>query len=221
MLSFSFFLGIVFITFNMLWSFFTFILRMFFNDIGSTEKYILRLTQAYFIASMTAMATLDFGKSHDSTTIMLLSTGVIVLFLYLISKIEQRKKMIQFSLQFNRNEIKFNQNSLKYDVFIAVLTVGFYVASIFYDTLIVNDLNEWFFITINDIYDTPIIGWIIGFIGVFFIISIFIKGIVSFQIIYHQILAHLKGEKLKEDDEFVDYEVVEEEHKYIDESDEH
>lgn len=217
MLSFAFFLGIVFITFNMLWGIFTFILRMFVEDIGQTEKYILRLTQAYFLASMTSMATLDFGQSHELGSVMLVSTGVIVLFLYLISKIEQRKNMIQFNLQFNKNEIKFNQNSLKYDVLIAVLTVAFYVGAIFYKPLVVNVANDWFFETIKSIYATPIIGWIIGFIGVFFIVSIFIKGIVSFQIIYGQITGFLRGDKPKSDEDFIDYEVVEEEHKYIDE----
>lgn len=192
------------------------ILNAFVTEVGKTEKYILRLTQAYFLASMTAIATIDFGLDHNVKAPFLIATGIVVLFLYLLSKIEQRKKMMQFSMQFNRNEIKFSKSNLKYDVFIAVLTVAFYVVAIFYKPMVKNVANDWVYNAINNIYETPIIGWIIGLIGVFFIFSIFIKGLVALQLISGQMNNLFTGNK--SDDDFVDYEEVEEdqEHKYID-----
>ncbi len=217
MLSFAFFLGVVFITFNFLWSLFTFVLGAFIGEVGKTEKYILRITQAYFLASMTALATIDFGNEHQSRVIILLATGIVTLFLYLISKIEQRKNMIQFNLQLNRKEIRFSKNNLKYDVLIACLTVSFYGFSVFYLPMVDNVANQWFFETIQNLYATPIIGWIIGFIGIFFIISIFIKGIVAVQLVFDQVGNLFGSNTPKDDDDFVDYEEVEDDemHKYI------
>lgn len=213
MLKFAFFLGVIFITFNWLWSIFTGLLRLFTGETGTTEKYILRITQAYFLASMTALATLHYGETHDASDAFLIGTGIVTLFLYLLSKIEQRKKMIQFRVQFNKDKIQFSKSSLKYDLLIAWLTVIFYVSSLFYLPMIQNVMNNWFYNTIQNIYDTPIIGWIIGFIGVFFIFSIFLKGFVAIQLIFDQLVRGFK----KDDDDFVDYEeVVDETHKYID-----
>lgn len=215
MLNFAFFLGVVFITFNMLWGFFTFFLRAFLGDLGSTEKYILRLTQAYFMASMTAKATLQYNENSTIQGNVLLVTGIVVLFLYLISKIEQRKRMIQFSLQLNKENVTFSKQHLKYDVFIAVLTVVFYGLSVFNTPLIDNATNTWVFNSIQKLYEAPIIGWIIGFVGIFFIIGIFIKGIASFQIIFNQINSFFNKTK-NDDDDFTDFEVVEEDENLID-----
>jgi hypothetical protein len=181
MLDFAFFLGVVFITFNMLWGFFTFFLRAFIGDSGSVEKYILRLTQAYFMASMTSYATLHYSETNDANGNILLTTGVVVLFLYLISKIEQRKNMIQFNLQLNRDNITFSKQHLKYDVLIAIFTVVFYALSVFNTPLIKNVANEWFFNSIQKLYAAPLIGGIICLVGIFFIAGVFIKGIASFQ----------------------------------------
>lgn len=210
MLKFAFFLGIVFITFNMLWSFFTFFLRVFIGDLGSTEKYILRLTQAYFMASMTAKATLYYNEDSSTQGNVLLATGIIVLFLYLLSKIEQRKRMIQFSLQLNKDNITFSKQHLKYDVVIAIFTVVFYVFAVFNTPLIDNVANTWFFNSIQKLYAAPLIGWIIGLIGIFFIAGVFIKGIASIQIVYHQLTSFFKNKDNDDEDGFTDYEYVEE-----------
>ena len=215
MLNFAFFLGVVFITFNMLWSFFTFFLRAFIGELGSTEKYILRLTQAYFMASMTAKATLQYNEDNATQGNILLITGIVVLFLYLINKIEQRKKMIQFSLQLNKENITFSKQHLKYDVVIAVLTVSFYVFSVFNSFLIDNIANTWFFNSTQNLAGAPIIGWIIKLIGVFFIAGIFIKGIASFQIIFHQLTSFGKKENDNKDDDFSDFEYVEDDSNLI------
>lgn len=213
MLNFAFFLGVVFITFNLLWGLLTFLLRAFIGDLGNTEKYILRLTQAYFMASMTALATLQYSENSEVQGNVLLVTGIVVLFLYLISKIEQRKKMIQFSLQLNKDNITFSKQNLKYDVVIAAFTVLFYAFSVFHTPLVDNAPNQWFFDSIQGLYKAPIIGWIIGLVGVFFIFGIFIKGFASFQIIFDQIGAFFRGENSdsgNNDDEYTDYEFVEE-----------
>ena len=100
--------------------------------------------------------------------------------------------MIQFSLQLNKDNITFSKQHLKYDVVIAVFTVLFYVLAVFNTPLIDNVANTWFFNSTQKLYAAPIIGWIIGLIGIFFITGVFIKGIASVQIVYHQLMSFFK-----------------------------
>ena len=92
MIKFAFLLGVVFITFNLIWVFFTFLLKSILGDTGVIEKYILRVFQGYFLASVTAIATLNYESNFETKNYAFLVTGIIVLFLYLINKTKQRKK---------------------------------------------------------------------------------------------------------------------------------
>ena len=60
-----------------------------------------------------------------------------------------------------------------YGLCIAIPKVGFILGE--------NKINLWFLDTIKDIYDTPFLGWIFGIAGVFFLLSMFQKGIQTIQ----------------------------------------
>lgn len=212
MLKFAFLLGIVFISFNFIWFLFTSLLKIVLGETGNIERYILRISQSYFLASVSALATINYSKMYDSQMV-LISTGVVVLFLYLINKIEQRKKLMQFNLQMNKDLVTFNSSNLKYDILIAISTVILYVFSVNNPAIPENGINNWLFQAINSLYNAFFIGWIIGIMGVFFIISIFFKGLISFQLIYAQFSEMINGEKKPAFDEtegFTEYEIVEE-----------
>ena len=86
MLKFAFLLGIVFISFNLIWFLFTSLLKMTLGETGNIEKYILRVSQSYFLASVSALATINYAKSYESSTFLIIA-GAVVLFLYLIKVI--------------------------------------------------------------------------------------------------------------------------------------
>lgn len=212
MLKFAFLLGIVFICFNIIWFLFSTLLKAILGRTGNIEKYILRVSQSYFLASVAALATLNYScPSYPKTGLVIL--GSIILFLYLINKIEQRRKIMQFNLQLNKDYVSFNSSNLKYDIIIAILTVGFYIYAVFYPNCVQNAIIDWLYESINSLYNAFFIGWIIGIIGVFFIISIFMKGFISFQLIYKQFSEMINGKKAPTFDEnegFTDFEIVEE-----------
>ena len=190
---------------------------MVLGETGNIERYILRISQSYFLASVSALATINYSQTYDSHFVLMI-TGVVVLFLYLINKIEQRRKMMQFSFQMNRDVVNFNSSTLKYDVLIAFATVILYIFSVYNPPIVESAINNWLFEAINSLYNAFFIGWIIGILGVFFIISIFFKGLVSFQLIYRQFSEMINGKTKPAFDEkegFTDYEIVEEETEYI------
>ncbi len=212
MLQFAFLLGIVFICFNLIWFLFSSILKMVLGKTGDVEKYILRVSQSYFLASVSALATINYGQHFYSLNVLVV-VGSIVLFLYLINKIEQRRKVMQFNMQLNKNYVSFNSSNLKYDIIVALLTVIFYVYAVYSPACVQNGINDWLYESITNLYDMFFVGFVIGIIGVFFIISIFIKGFVSFQLIYKQFSEMINGKKptaFEEKEGFTDYEIVEE-----------
>lgn len=212
MFQFAFLLGIVFICFNLIWFLFSSLLKMVLGKTGDVEKYILRVSQSYFLASVSALATINYGK-HFHGFNSLVVVGSVILFLYLINKIEQRRKVMQFNMQLNKDFVGFNSSNLKYDIIVAFLTVIFYVYAVYNPACVQNGVNDWLYGAITDLYDMFFIGFVIGIIGVFFIISIFIKGFVSFQLIYKQFSEMINGSKPTSFDEtegYTDYEIVEE-----------
>ena len=187
------------------------------GETGNIEKYILRVTQSYFLASVSALATINYCKSLPSNTILII-TGSIVLFLYLINKIEQRKRRIQFSMQFNRDYVSFDSSTLKFDIIIAFSTVAFYLFAVYNPLLLENGLNNWLFAKINWLSNTFFIGSIINIIGVFFIISIFLRGMNSVQTVFKQFSELINGKKeysYNENEGYTDFEIVEDESKEV------
>lgn len=129
-------------------------------------------------------------------------TGGTVLSLYIIGKLNKKKSMLSFvsnmSLQGKFNINSNNSKNLKYENHIAGITIVFFTACItfpFFGEIIHNNpLNIWFYNTIEGLYQAPILKGIFGISGVFFMASIFQKGIATIK----DLIMKLSGQKPKE-----------------------
>ena len=134
------------------------------NKENSTQNTILNYTikaaQFYFLASLTAIKALDFILKENIDTKqgpLYIVIGGIVLYLYLAGKIERNKMMSQLRSNLGNSN---SSNVSKYEPHLIGLTLILYAVSFSYLPLIQNPINEWFLESINDFYDTVIIGWI-------------------------------------------------------------
>jgi hypothetical protein len=128
--------------------------------------------------------------------------GGTVLSLYIIGKLNKKKSMLNFMSNIGLNR-KFKINSinsinLKYENHIAGITIVFFTACIafplFGEIINKNPLNIWFYNTIEGLYQAPILKGIFGISGVFFMASIFQKGIATIK----DLVIKLSGQKPKE-----------------------
>ena len=128
--------------------------------------------------------------------------GGTVLSLYIIGKLNKKKSILNFASNMGLKG-KFNINSdnsktLKYENHIAGITIVFFTACIAFPILgeIINKnpLNIWFYNTIEGLYQAPILKGIFGISGVFFMVSIFQKGIAAIK----DLMMKLTGQKPKE-----------------------
>ena len=86
MFKFAFLIGIVFISFNLIWFLFSNLLKAVLGKTGNVEKYILRVSQSYFLASVVALSTVNYAGDEYSINSLVVISGII-LFLYLVNKI--------------------------------------------------------------------------------------------------------------------------------------
>lgn len=197
LLNYIFFLGIIYIVFSIIWFFIALLPKyVLVNKENNTQNTILNYTikaaQFYFLASLTAIKALDFINENIESNQgpLYIIIGGIVLYLYLAGKIERSKMMSQLRSNLGNSN---SSNVSKYEPHLIGLTLILYAISFNYLPLIQNPINQWFLESINDFYDTIIIGWIIGIIGFFFLISMVFKGINATGFLIQTIVALLTG----------------------------
>ena len=128
--------------------------------------------------------------------------GGTVLSLYIIGKLNKKKSILNFASNMGLNgKFKINSDNsrtLKYENHIAGITIVFFTACIafplFGEIINKNPLNIWFYNTIEGLYQAPILKGIFGISGVFFMASIFQKGIATIK----DLVIKLSGQKPKE-----------------------
>ncbi|MFN3916337.1 MAG: hypothetical protein ACK4K0_01235 [Flavobacteriales bacterium] len=214
--SYVFFLGIVYISFSLIWGFFWLIFKLLtLPSVGNRlEGYILKAINFYFLASLTAMKALDYMNNRELDNTgkkAYLITGAIVLYLYLYGKMQRNKFRLQVSGNFSNIKIS---NKLKGEEWLIPLALLLYSFSMLYPQILDNSVNTWFYNSINDLYNAPVIGWIIGLVGIFFLIGMIFNGLAATGRLFQRIGDIFGGKPPKNNDgnkdHFSDFEIIEE-----------
>lgn len=208
-----FYLGIVFIIFSMIWGFFVFLYRMLsgFQPQGKGEALFLRIINLYLVVTLSGMETQVFLSKPGAPRLFITLIGIGILYSYLASRMAQQRFALRMNnLQINNTPINIRQESL-----ILLLAMVYFSFTITHPEITYNPVTNWFFVAIDDIYKTPVIGWIIGFIGIFFLLVNILRGIYGSAYLINLILETIAGKgnnnnkKKDDDDGFTSYEVVE------------
>lgn len=184
---------------------------------GRFDAYLLKAGSMYFLAALTATLTIPTQKVSYAII------GGLVLYSYLSGKLERQRITFQIN---NRFQQFGKTDNLKIEGMLLLLTMIFYGFAIAYPQLAVNKATHWFYTSINSIYDTPVIGWIIAVIGVFFLISMIFRSIVTTNKLLNMLAGNApvsgnNADKSRDadDDGFTDYEIVEDDEEEADSND--
>tara|TARA_B110000285_G_scaffold97248_1_gene110992 strand:- start:284 stop:1051 length:768 start_codon:yes stop_codon:yes gene_type:complete len=200
-------LSIVFVIFNLVWGIIVTLPKAFITGFNPNNPLNHFLSALKFLL----LSNLTFSKClqcirENSTSIFELTfiyiIGGTVLSLYIIGKLNKKKSILSFvsnmALKGKFNINSDNSKTLKYENHIAGITIVFFTACIAFPILgeIINKnpLNIWFYNTIEGLYQAPILKGIFGISGVFFMVSIFQKGIATIK----DLVIKLSGQKPKE-----------------------
>ena len=200
-------LSIVFVIFNLVWGFIVTLPKAFITGFNSNNplNHFLSALKFLLLSNLTFSKCLQCIQENSMSIFELTFTYIIggtVLSLYIIGKLNKKKSMLNFMSNIGLNR-KFKINSinsinLKYENHIAGITIVFFTACIafplFGEIINKNPLNIWFYNTIEGLYQAPILKGIFGISGVFFMASIFQKGIATIK----DLVIKLSGQKPKE-----------------------
>lgn len=194
----------------------TFLYRWIRKEQTNVETVILQAGGYYFLASLTAVNVLNpFTESEKApVSYAYMVLGGVVLYFYLMSKLQKSKRMIS-SLGNNMNAPEKEKN-MKLEWALIIATLLLYVSSLVYPQIVTHKVNQWFYINIADIYDTVLLKFIFGIIGFFFLIQILFQGFNTTMKMLNLISGGTnnnpnQNHQTQSDAGFVDYEIVEDE----------
>ncbi|MBI3133153.1 MAG: hypothetical protein HYZ14_00615 [Bacteroidetes bacterium] len=179
-LKFIFVLGINFSIFGFIWGLMMLVIRMFRTPGQAPNQaldYTLRIVKYFLLVSVTANYIAKFQGSDLDTNVGItnLIVGTLVLAFYLLGKLQNRAVLSQLGQHplFSRFA---NSVDPKVERFLLLGSIAYFVACLFYPQMVDNKLVNWFTDSIQNIYDTPIIGWVFMVIAFFFLINILLRA---------------------------------------------
>jgi hypothetical protein len=213
LISYIFEIGIVFITFHLLWWLFLFFIKQLMGvdkqaQLAKAEA-ILKPVGLVILTALAGIKTLEFIAKSDLSFAMglYLGLGAFLLYTYLLEKMRKGKAKMAFV----QGRIQVDQvKQSKSDKIIVYGLIALFFLFVLLPQTVVNPFTTGLSKIINDVYETPIIGWIIGFGGVFFLARMVIMGIATIGQLFRKISNQQPPNQQKTDDGgFVDYEIVE------------
>ncbi len=185
------------------------------NSNGKTFTYALKVIHYYLLAALTARGAIHFLASMETPRPTLLaSVGAIVLCVYLRERLEKSSANFQLNAQLQTltGEAKIPHKNL-----ILIGTVVLFVLNILFPIVVDYSLINGIFYIINSWYTAPILGTLISIVGFIFTVNIVVRFIRLSRSLFggettsstNRENSHQKDYSSKNDDEFVDFEIIE------------
>ena len=196
-----FYLCIVYMVFNFIWWFVVQLPKTLIFGLKNNLiiDHTIKAIRYLFISTLTYSTAVRFlEEEYDQPALIwgVFLSGGILLTLYLAGKLNKKQNLFKFAASVSTN-FKFGNplqktNELSYEKHLVGVSIVVYAACVglpetigyFFDN---NPVNYWFLITINDIYQAPILKWIFGFAGIIFMLNMIQRGITYTQLLIMKI----------------------------------
>lgn len=201
--------GIIYVVFSFIWSFFMFLYNMAtqFRKKGTIETYLFKFLNTYVLISLMAMLTYKYMVMPHHSPALYATVGLLTLYSYLIGRLERNRMMIQLNnnvMRFGASELNMRMESL-----LIPLALLYFVVCLVKPLIAVNAVTVWFHQSIDQLYQTPIIGWIFAFIGVLMLLGLLIRSLFFTSVLINRLTNRSQGGgRNKKDDDFTDYEIM-------------
>jgi len=212
LLNYIFHLGVLFAIYGFIWGIIEIALRMLSGarKRGIGEVYIIKAVKYIFLANVTFL----FCVNPISSKMTLVNQGIIagvVLLTYFIGKFQKKKNQSRiFKMGINGFPSLSPVFDLKAEIIVIGISLSVFIAFWLYPTYAINPLANWFHLSIIDISDTPIFGFIFKVIGFFFMLSMIFKVANAFGFLVSKFdrTNNVQSDYQSNDDEFDDYEEI-------------
>jgi hypothetical protein len=178
MIEYIFRIGIIYIVFSLIWAFFLLLYNMItgFNNQAVWQTFLMKSVKMYFLISIVAIFTIQYMQSPRHSAPLIATVGLLTLYSYMVGRLQQKRMMLQINNRFGNFSSGGAQADLRIESALIVIGLVYFTLCLYNHSLPQNKVNHWFYKSVNDIYDTPVIGWIIGFFGILFLLGTLLKA---------------------------------------------
>jgi hypothetical protein len=220
MIHYIFQIGIIYIVFGLIWAFFILLYNMLmgFGSNNGWQTLLIKGVKMYFLISLVAIFTNSYMRMPQQSAPLIATVGLLTLYSYLVGRLQQQRMIVQINSRMG-NFTKAPTVDMRSELLMVVAGLVYFTLCLYNKELPVNKANMWFYRTVTDIYDTPVIGWIIGFFGILFLISILLRAALATVMLLQRFQQLMSGQGNNNDrndrnnssgnDGYSDYEVVE------------
>jgi hypothetical protein len=185
-----------------------------FKSSAGWQTFLMKGVKMYFLISILAMFTIIFMKSPMHSAPLIATVGLLTLYSYMVGRLQQKKMVLQINNRFGNFSNAGVNADLRIESLLIVIGLVYFTACLYDNSIPFNKVNAWFFKTVNEIYDTPVIGWIIGFFGILFLISTLLKAILFTAMFINNFQSIMSGKNKNDggndqggnNDDYTDYE---------------
>lgn len=210
LLKYIFFLGIVFIVFSGIWSFFMLIYRLLtgLSERPWFETFLFKILNTYFLVSLCAMVTAEYTAKPGAPRILITLVGISILYAHLAGRLRQTRIMVQM----NNFRMENTNINMAWESLLILVAMVYFSFGITHPEILINNANTWFAVSVKDLYNTIIIGWIIAFLGIIMLLVNIMNSIMVTSKAVNWIMEKITGTNRNdhgnknEQGEYTDYE---------------
>ena len=180
-LRFIFYLGVIYITFDLLWKLFLWLIKMFF---GITSKdsafyHLFKALSYYLLVSLTAATTLRYMAGTEEMVKQFFFTfvGLIVLYFYITSNMQ--KSRLRAAIRSDVIAIR----RMRFNSLYLLFSVSFYIFCLYFPRTVETLVLDWLFSTVERIFNYLLFRWIIGFMASLFLINMLYRGLLTTKVL--------------------------------------
>ena len=184
-LKFIFYLGVIYITVDILWNLFVFGLRVLvgLNYQDRVIYFVLKGLSLYILVALTAVTTNRYLAGTDSRIAYLgyPLIGFFVLYFYVTSSMQKSRMKAQIKMDMQA------MRRMRYNGIYLFAALAFYLISLYRPEINETQFTAWLFGTVSDIYDLLLFRLIIGFLAIIFLINMLVKGFLMTRLLIFSI----------------------------------
>ncbi len=205
-----FYLGVINIVFSAGWKLLATIISSLLNDIGinkETSFLVFKTLGYYILVSMAAMVTVTHMEQTYSLAAMAYAiTGTFVIYATIASNLERNRW--RAVMNYERKRIRV----MRFDGYLLMACIVLFIVTLLKPEIANIPPHTWILTTIDRIFNTSILKYIIGFFAFFYMLNIIFRGIKAsdevFALLFNRKRNKTSSGTNTDDGNFTDYEEV-------------
>ena len=175
LVKFIFYMGVIHIVFSSLWKFVATVLSSMLKSLGINKDFSFLAFKAigyYIVVSVSALVTVDMMLSGGPITAGLDAlAGTFIVYTTIAGNLERNRWRAVMNYERKRVQV------MRYDGYMLIGSLLLYAMTLGMPEIAQNQVVEGFRSFIDQVYRTPIIGWLVGFGAIFYMFYIISRGI--------------------------------------------